>query len=93
MIIYGIDYKRFNALSQGFIFRDGRPFEAADEAIADDIIAQTRHLKVGDTVTLINHPFKIFRNRGARQRRAVFYSIEEVVRTLWERRIGCRCFL
>ena len=23
MIIYGIDYKRFNALSQGFIFRDG----------------------------------------------------------------------
>lgn len=59
MIIYGIDYKRFNALSQGFIFRDGRPFEAADEAIADDIIAQTRHLKVGDTVTLINHPFKI----------------------------------
>jgi putative ABC transport system permease protein len=59
MIIYGIDYKRFNALSQGFIFRDGRPFEAADEAIADDIIAQTKHLKVGDTYTLINHPFRI----------------------------------
>ena len=59
MIIYGIDYKRFNALSQGFIFRDGMPFQAADEAIADDIITQTRHLKVGDTVTLINHPFKI----------------------------------
>lgn len=59
MIIYGIDYKRFNALSQGFIFRAGRPFESPDEAIADDIVAQTRHLKVGDTVTLINHPFKI----------------------------------
>lgn len=59
IIIYGIDYKRFNALSQGFIFRAGRPFEAPDEALADDIIAQTRHLKVGDTVTLINHPFKI----------------------------------
>ena len=59
MIIYGIDYKRFNALSQGFIFRAGGPFDAADEAIADDIVAQTRHLKVGDTVTLINHPFKI----------------------------------
>src|ERR1700690_1261892 len=57
--VFAIDYKRFNALSQGFIFRDGRPFEAADEAIADDIIAQTRHLKVGDTVTLINPPFKI----------------------------------
>ena len=59
IIIYGIDYKRFNALSQGFVFRSGRPFQADDEAIADDIVAQTRHLKVGDTVTLINHPFKI----------------------------------
>jgi putative ABC transport system permease protein len=59
VITYCIDYKRFNALSQGFIFRDGRPFQAPDEAIADDIIAQTKHLKVGDTVTLISHPFKI----------------------------------
>lgn len=59
MIIYGIDYKRFNALSRGFIFRDGRPPEAPDEALADDIVAQTRHFKVGDTVTLINRPFKI----------------------------------
>jgi putative ABC transport system permease protein len=59
MIIYGIEYKRFNALSQGFIFRAGRPFEAPDEALADDIVAQTRHLKVGDTVTLLNHPFRI----------------------------------
>ena len=59
IIIYGIDYKRFNALSQGFIFRDGRPFQSPDEAIADDIIAQTRHLKVGDTVNLANHLFTI----------------------------------
>src|SRR5271169_3393087 len=57
MIIYGIDYKRFNALSQGFIFRSGRPFQASDECMADDIVAQTRSLKVGDTVTLINHTF------------------------------------
>ncbi|HXC48223.1 MAG TPA: ABC transporter permease [Candidatus Sulfotelmatobacter sp.] len=32
IIVYGIDYKRFNALSQGFIFRAGRPFQAPDEA-------------------------------------------------------------
>lgn len=57
--IFGIDYKRFNALGQGFIFRAGRRFEAADEAMTDDIMAQTRHLKVGDTVTLINRPFKL----------------------------------
>ena len=57
--IFCIDYKRFNALSQGFVFRSGRPFEAPDEAIADDVMAQTKHLKVGDTVILVNHPFKI----------------------------------
>jgi len=57
--VFGIDYKRFNALSQGFIFRAGRPFQAPDEALADDIIAQTRHIKVGDTVTLVNHSFTI----------------------------------
>jgi len=59
IIVYGIDYKRFNALSQGFIFRAGRPFERPDEAIADDVVAQTRHLKVGDTVTLVNHQFQV----------------------------------
>lgn len=59
MIIYGIDYKRFNALSKGFFFRAGGPFQAPDEAIADDIIAQTKHIKVGDTYALLNHPFKI----------------------------------
>jgi len=59
IIIYAIDYKRFNALSQGFIFRVGRPFQGPDEAIADDIIAQTKHVKVGDTVNLINHLFTI----------------------------------
>jgi putative ABC transport system permease protein len=59
MIIYGIEYKRFNGLSHGFIFRSGRPFEAPDETIADDVVAQTRHLKVGDTVMLVDHPFRI----------------------------------
>src|ERR1700751_3814321 len=42
IIIYAIDYKRFNALSQGFIFRGGGPFQAPTEALAADIIAQTR---------------------------------------------------
>jgi len=57
--VFGIDYQRFNGLSQGFIFRSGRPFETPNEAMVDDIMAQTRHLKVGDTVTLLNHPFQI----------------------------------
>jgi len=59
MMIYGIDYKRFNGLSRGFLYRSGRAFEAPDEAIADDIVAQQRHLKVGDHVTLLNRPFTV----------------------------------
>ena len=59
MMIYGIDYKRFNALSRGFLFRSGRPFEAPEEALADDIMAQTKRLKTGDKITLLNHTFTI----------------------------------
>jgi len=59
VLVYGIDFQRFNALSKGFLFRAGRPFAGADEAMADDIVAQTKHLKVGDKVTLLNHEFTI----------------------------------
>ncbi len=59
VIVYGIDFKRFNALSRGFLFRAGRPFESPDEAIADDIMAQTKHLKVGQQIALLNHTFTI----------------------------------
>jgi putative ABC transport system permease protein len=58
-LVYGIDYKRFNALSKGFLFRGGRPFEGPDEVIADDIIAQTRHLKVGSQITLLGRSFTV----------------------------------
>ena len=59
VMIYGIDYQRFNALSKGFLFRAGRPFQSPDEVMADDIIAQTRHLKVGTQITLQNHDFTV----------------------------------
>src|SRR6202047_1953963 len=59
IMVYGIDYKRFNARSRGFLYRSGRLFQAPDEVIADDIIAQSKHLKVGDHITLLNHTFTI----------------------------------
>src|SRR5271168_4092454 len=58
-LVYGIDYKRFNALSRGFLFRAGRRLEYPDEAIADDIVAQTKHLKVEQQITLLNHTFTV----------------------------------
>src|ERR1700726_5044781 len=59
IMVYGIDYKRFNALSRGFLYRSGRAFQAPDEVIADDIIAQSKRLKVGDRISLLNRPFKV----------------------------------
>ena len=59
LLVYGIDYPRFNALSKGFIFRRGRPFEKPDEALADDLVAQAGGLRVGSKVTLIGHEFTI----------------------------------
>ena len=75
--VFGIDYKRFNAaLSQGFIFfAPDVPSRIPTKPIADDIIAQTRHIKVGDTVTLVKSPLlHHFRHRRPRQRRALLYS-------------------
>ena len=59
VMVYGIDYARFNALSRGFLFRDGHSFQGPDEVIADDVIAQTRHLKVGTRVALLDHVFTV----------------------------------
>ena len=59
VMIYGIDYQRFNALSHGFLYRAGRRFEAPDEVIADDIITQAKHQNVGDQITLLNRTFRI----------------------------------
>ncbi|HEY8715380.1 MAG TPA: FtsX-like permease family protein, partial [Candidatus Acidoferrum sp.] len=59
VMVYGIDYRKFNALSKGFLFRAGRAFEGPDEVIADDIMAQSKKLKVGSQVTLLNHVFTV----------------------------------
>jgi len=54
VIVYGIDYQRFNGLSRGFLFRSGRPMMTPDEVMADDIVAQARHLKVGDQIVKVH---------------------------------------
>src|SRR3990170_5587402 len=52
-VIYGIDYERFNGLSNGFTFLSGGPFTEANDAIADDLAAADRKLEVGAPVTLL----------------------------------------
>ena len=74
MMIYGIDYQRFNALSRGFLYRAGRPFAAPDEAIADDIIARSVSLEGGQPGRPVESYVYGQWNRCPRQGRALFYS-------------------
>ena len=69
-VIYGIDYDRFNGLSSGFTFLSGGAFSGPDDAIADDLAAQARKLKVGSAVSLMNRSFRVsgivLHGKGAR---------------------------
>ena len=55
--IYGIDFKSFNAL-RPFVFLSGGPFTGPYDVIIDDFQA-ARGFKVGDTMDILHHPFKI----------------------------------
>ncbi len=58
-VVYGIDYRSFNALSKGFLFLHGNSFEGPNEALVDDIIAESRRLKLGDKVMVLGNEFTV----------------------------------
>ncbi len=55
--IYGIDFASFNALKP-FVFISGGPFTSPDDLIIDDVQA-AKGFKVGDTMQVLSHPFRI----------------------------------
>ena len=58
-ILYGIDYKTYNAL-RPFVFLSGGPFQHPDDVIIDDIFARSgKGYHVGDTMTIKNHTFRV----------------------------------
>ena len=58
-VLYGIDYASFNALKP-FVFLAGGPFQDPYDVIVDDVFARSdRGYRVGDMVTVMNHPFRI----------------------------------
>jgi putative ABC transport system permease protein len=58
-VIYGIDYATFNGMKP-FVFLSGGPFQGPYDAIVDDVFARAdKGYKVGDTITVMNHPFRI----------------------------------
>jgi hypothetical protein len=87
-VIYGIDYDRFAGLSNGFTFVSGGPFHQPDEAIADDLAAKARKLRVG--CSGMNSPSRAS-SSTARARAILFRSRR--LRTTQARKGACPCFL
>ena len=54
--IYGIDFQSFNGLLP-FTFLSGGPFQGPDDVILDDYEGAGK--KVGDTIRILSHPFRI----------------------------------
>jgi putative ABC transport system permease protein len=58
-VLYGIDLQSFNAVTGGFRYISGGPFQGPYDMIIDDLKAGSDHVKVGDTVQALNHDFRI----------------------------------
>ena len=57
--IFGIDFQSFNALKP-FIFLSGTPFQHPFDVIVDDVFARSdKRYKVGDSILIMNHQFRI----------------------------------
>lgn len=70
-VIDGIDLPSFEALGGPFQYVQGGPFQGPDDVLIDDYIARQKHVKVGDTMEILNHPFRVTgvveNGRGARK--------------------------
>ncbi len=58
-VIDGIDMDTFDAVSGGFRYLSGGPFQGPDDVIVDDLFASSKHLKVGDSIETLNHQFRV----------------------------------
>ena len=58
-VIDGIDLASFEAMGGPFRYIKGAAFEGPNDVLIDDYVASSKKLKVGDTVEILNHPFRI----------------------------------
>src|SRR4029077_18479815 len=57
--IWGIDPVSFREVSNGFVFHEGHDLQGPDDMLVDDWQARAKHVKVGDTYTLLNHAWTV----------------------------------
>src|SRR5205085_8254346 len=56
---YGIDLPSWDAMGSPFKYLSGGPYKDRNDIIVDDFYANSAHKKVGDTMTVLNHDFRI----------------------------------
>jgi len=70
-VINGIDLKSYESLGGPFRYIKGGPFQGPDDALIDDILARSKKIKVGDTIDILDHKFRVSGivepGRGARK--------------------------
>ncbi len=70
-LIDGIDLPTFEALGGPFQYLEGGPFKGPNDLLVDDYIARQKNVKVGDTMEVLNHNFRVAgiveNGRGARK--------------------------
>jgi len=58
-IIYGVDLQSFDRVSGGFAYHAGGPFTDPYDIIVDDWYAKANRVKVGGTLSLLDHKFRV----------------------------------
>jgi putative ABC transport system permease protein len=58
-VIAGIDLKSYESLGGPFHYLQGGPFEGPGDVLVDDILARSKHYKVGDSIEVLNNKFRI----------------------------------
>jgi putative ABC transport system permease protein len=71
-VIAGIDLKSYEGLSgRPFHYEHGGPFQGPNDVLVDGLFAKAKHVKVGDTIEILNHNFRVTgiveEGRGARK--------------------------
>ncbi|HET7442379.1 MAG TPA: FtsX-like permease family protein, partial [Terriglobales bacterium] len=70
-VIAGIDLKSYESLGGPFHYISGGPFKGPDDALVDDLFAKSKHIKIGDTIEILNHNFRVAgiveQGKGARK--------------------------
>lgn len=58
-VLAGIEPDSYQKLSGPFQYVAGGPFQGPDDCLVDEIFTRANRMKVGDTIQILNHPFRI----------------------------------